>query len=500
MLTEHSLSADALLERLAELAWATDTSGWLDGVVQMAAQLASCPLAQLYLLDATHTRLTLSAEWFEGLRRHETASLPSDYRDEQLLQYCLSQSRQLSIALLDTSLHQTGFLPESPRPWRSLLCLPLEDAEGHAIGLMVAASTASQDLATAAQTLTNLGRFALGQASLLNRLRGAAQPAPAQIAAPRPCASGYGLIGDSTRMRTVYGLIGKVLHNPVSVLLTGETGTGKELVARAIHECGSRRSEAFIVQNCAALPEHLLESELFGYRKGAFTGADRDHEGLFDAADGGTLFLDEIGDMPLTLQAKLLRVLQEGEVRPLGSTRTHKIDVRIVAATHQDLHKRVEEGRFREDLYYRLSIFPIELPPLRDRDQDVLRLARHFADKACGFLQRDTVRWSDAALEQLADYAFPGNVRELKGLVERAVLLCDGGELLPEHFSLRTVENELDSTLNLRARLERVERNLLIDCLRKNGGNQSQAARELGLPRRTLLYRMERLGVHASNL
>jgi len=500
VLPEHPSPASALLDRFAELAWATDTSSWLDGVVQMAAQLASCPLAQLYLLDATHTRLTLSAEWFEGSRRHETASLPSDYRDEQLLQYCLSQNRQLSIALLDTSLHQTGFLPESPRPWRSLLCLPLEDAEGHAVGLMVAASTASQDLATAAQTLTNLGRFGLGQASLLNRLHGAVQPAPAQIAAPRPCASGYGLIGDSSRMRTVYGLIGKVLHNPVSVLLTGETGTGKELVARAIHECGSRRSEAFIVQNCAALPEHLLESELFGYRKGAFTGADRDHEGLFDAADGGTLFLDEIGDMPLTLQAKLLRVLQEGEVRPLGSTRTHKVDVRIVAATHQDLHKRVEEGRFREDLYYRLSIFPIELPPLRDRDQDVLRLARHFADKACGFLQRDTVRWSDAALEQLADYAFPGNVRELKGLVERAVLLCDGSELLPEHFSLRTVENELDSTLNLRARLERVERNLLIDCLRKNGGNQSQAARELGLPRRTLLYRMERLGVHASNL
>ncbi len=500
MLTEASTHTDALLNRLAQLAWTTDTSGWLDGLVLMAAQLAGCPLVQLYLLDATHTRLTLSAEWFDGSRRQETASLPSDYRDEQLLQYCLSQNRQLSIAQLDADLHQTGFLPESSRPWRSLLCLPLENAEGHANGLMVTASPAPQDLAIAAAALTNLGRFALGQAHLLNRLRGAAQPAPAEIAQQRPCASGYGLIGESLRMRAVYGLIGKVLHNPVSVLLTGETGTGKELVARAIHECGSRRSQAFIVQNCAALPEHLLESELFGYRKGAFTGAERDHEGLFDAADGGTLFLDEIGDMPLTLQAKLLRVLQEGEVRPLGSTRTHKVDVRIVAATHQDLHKRVEEGRFREDLYYRLSIFPIELPPLRDRDQDVLRLARHFADKACGFLQRDTVRWSDAALEQLADYAFPGNVRELKGLVERAVLLCDGGELLPEHFSLRTVDNALDSTLDLRARLERVERNLLVDCLRKNGGNQSQAARELGLPRRTLLYRMERLGVSASTL
>ncbi|MCG6538926.1 sigma 54-interacting transcriptional regulator [Pseudomonas sp. KSR10] len=500
MLTEHSSFASALLDRFADLAWTTDTSGWLDGLIQMAAQLASCPLAQLYLLDATHTRLTLSAEWFDGSRRHETASLPSDYRDEQLLQYCLSQNRQLSIVSLDASLHQTGFLPESPRPWRSLLCLPLEDAEGHAVGLMVAASTASQDLTTAAATLSNLGRFALGQTHLLNKLRGAAQPATAEIATPRPCASGYGLIGDSTRMRIVYGLIGKVLHNPVSVLLTGETGTGKELVARAIHECGSRRSQAFIVQNCAALPEHLLESELFGYRKGAFTGAERDHEGLFDAANGGTLFLDEIGDMPLTLQAKLLRVLQEGEVRPLGSARTHHVDVRIVTATHQDLRKRVEEGRFREDLYYRLSIFPIELPPLRERGQDILRLARHFADNACGFLQRDAVRWSDAALEQLASYGFPGNVRELKGLVERAVLLCESGELLPAHFNLHSLDDELDSTMNLRERLDRVERNLLIDCLRKNGGNQSQAARELGLPRRTLLYRMDRLSISPADL
>ncbi|HAF91402.1 MAG TPA: response regulator [Pseudomonas sp.] len=340
---------------------------------------------------------------------------------------------------------------------------------------------------------------------LSDRQQLASQPAIAREAPPSTAASSnqasdIGIIGHCAPMLDLFGKIRKVAPTDSNVLIQGESGTGKELVARAIHDCGSRRSQAFVVQNCAALPEHLLESELFGYRKGAFTGAERDHEGLFDAANGGTLFLDEIGDMPLTLQAKLLRVLQEGEVRPLGSTRTHKVDVRIVAATHQDLHKRVEEGRFREDLYYRLSLFPIELPPLRERDQDILRLARHFADKACGFLQRDTVRWSDAALEQLAAYAFPGNVRELKGLVERAVLLCDGGELLPEHFSLRAVDDALDSTLNLRERLERVERNLLVDSLRKNGGNQSQAARELGLPRRTLLYRMERLGVSTSNL
>jgi sigma-54-dependent transcriptional regulator len=297
-------------------------------------------------------------------------------------------------------------------------------------------------------------------------------------------------------MRETCSLISKVLHSPYTVLLRGETGTGKEVVARAIHDCGPRRSQAFIVQNCAAFPENLLESELFGYRKGAFTGADRDRAGLFDAANGGTLLLDEIGDMPLSLQAKLLRVLQEGEIRPLGSNDTHKIDVRIIAATHRDLSVLVSEGKFREDLYYRLAQFPIELPALRQREGDILDLARHFADKACSFLQRDAVRWSDAALDHLSGYAFPGNVRELKGLVERAVLLCEGGELLAEHFSLRMEAMPEDSSLNLRERLERVERSLLLDCLRKNDGNQTLSARELGLPRRTLLYRLGRLNIH----
>jgi sigma-54-dependent transcriptional regulator len=250
------------------------------------------------------------------------------------------------------------------------------------------------------------------------------------------------------------------------------------------------------VQNCAAFPENLLESELFGYRKGAFTGADRDRAGLFDAANGGTLLLDEIGDMPLSLQAKLLRVLQEGEIRPLGSNDTHKIDVRIIAATHRDLSVLVSEGKFREDLYYRLAQFPIELPALRQREGDILDLARHFAEKACSFLQRDAVRWSDAALDHLSGYAFPGNVRELKGLVERAVLLCEGGELLAEHFSLRMEAMPEDNSLNLRERLEQVERSLLLDCLRKNDGNQTLAARELGLPRRTLLYRLGRLNIN----
>ncbi len=492
--------AEALLQRYAGLVRTADVDSLLGGLVEAAAQLADCQLSQLYLLDSTHTRLTLCAEWLDGLLQPRQAdSLPSDYDGEQLLQFCLCQNQVLSLAELDASLHQSGFLPDAARPWRSLLCLPLLDERKRVSGLLLCADHAPRELLGFAGALGQLGAFAIAQLHLLQRLRAPSGDKP-PVAQPSPCASGYGLIGDSPRMRDVYRLIGKVLHNPVSVLLTGETGTGKELVARAIHDCGLRRSKAFIVQNCASLPENLLESELFGYRKGAFTGAERDRKGLFDAADGGTLFLDEIGDMPLSLQAKLLRVLQEGEVRPLGSTSTHKVDVRIVAATHRDLRSQVEQGRFREDLFYRLSHFPIELPPLRERDEDILRLARHFADKASAFLQRDPCRWSDAALAQLASYAFPGNVRELKGLVERAVLLCEGGELLPEHFNLQHDSQADDACMNLRERLERVERNLLLDCLRKNRGNQSQAARELGLPRRTLLYRMDRLSISPADV
>ena len=284
------------------------------------------------------------------------------------------------------------------------------------------------------------------------------------------------------------------------MLLLGETGTGKEVIARMIHDASPRRHQPFVVQNCAAFPEHLLESELFGYRKGAFTGADRDRIGLFDAASGGTLLLDEIGDLSLSLQAKLLRVLQESEIRPLGSNDSHKIDVRIIAATHRNLTERVSQGQFREDLYYRLAQFPIELPPLREREGDLLELARYFADKACEFLQRKPVHWSDAALALLAGYAFPGNVRELKGLVERAVLLCDGSELQAEHFSLRRDVSPVPLPMNLRARMEHVERGLLLDCLRKHAGNQTHAAHELGVARRTLLYRLERLNIVADDL
>ncbi|MEH6501111.1 MAG: sigma 54-interacting transcriptional regulator [Pseudoalteromonas distincta] len=494
--------AEALLERFTALSLLRSPSALCSGLVQACAELSNGALSQFYLLDATQTRLSLCAQWYQGqLHLPDSISVPSDYSDMHLLQYCLCQNRALVMSNLDANLHSTAFLPESDGPWRSLMCLPLTDAQQHVRGLLVTASRHQRELDHKDDALQMLGNFAVAQLQLLGRPAAAATASSTSAVADITPASRehFGLIGESDGMKQVYSLISKVLHNPVTVLITGETGTGKELVARAIHDYGLRRSKPFIALNCAAMPENLLESELFGYRKGAFSGADRDHKGLFDAADGGTLFLDEIGDMPLLLQAKLLRVLQEGELRPLGSNATHKVDVRVVTATHHQLREQVQSGQFREDLFYRLTHFPIHLPPLRERGEDILLLAREFVDSACCFLERDPCRWSDAALEQLASHDFPGNVRELKGLIARALLLCDGNLLLAEHFNLPGATPD-EGQLSLRERMERVERNLLIDCLRKNQGNQTSAATELGLPRRTLLYRMQRLNICPAEL
>lgn len=492
--------AEDLLEGFTLLSRTQDSAKLKEQLVKSASALANCQLSQLYLLDVTHTQLTLAAEWLDGQRyQRQACSLSSDYHDQQLLQYCLCQNQILHVKHLDDHLYATPFLPTDTGSWRSLLCLPLQDSQRHVVGLLLLASRETRGLQPYAQSLQLLGSFTLQQLQLLQQ----AQPQPSASVTPFEPVPGlartYGLIGESPAMQGVYRLISRVLHNPVTVLITGETGTGKELVARALHDYGSRRSRRFIAQNCAAVPEHLLESELFGYRKGAFTGADKDHLGLLDSADGGTLFLDEIGDMPMALQAKLLRVLQEGEIRPLGSNDTHKIDVRIVAATHQDLQEMVRQGRFREDLYYRLMHFPIDIPPLRERGEDVRILIHRFVADACDLLQREPCYLADATLKQLSGYSFPGNVRELKGMIARALLLCDDDLLLPEHFNL-PAESDLPSSMNLRDRLERVERNLLLDSLRRNQGNQTTAAIELGLPRRTLLYRMQRLNISAADL
>jgi len=312
-----------------------------------------------------------------------------------------------------------------------------------------------------------------------------------------------GIVGTSKAMQEVYALLEKVIDSSVTVLLTGETGTGKELIARTIHYNGPRKENPFIAQNCAALPEDLLESELFGHRKGAFTGAVEDKKGLFEAADGGTLFLDEIGETSPGMQVKLLRALQDGEIRRVGETQERKVDVRIIAATHRDLSEEIEAGRFREALYYRLSVFPIHLPPLSARREDIPLLATHCLGRSNTKLGRSVQGFTAEAMDALVHYDWPGNVRELENEVERAVVLTgDDEQIVLDVLSEKIREKEktvsvpeVPSEGALSEILKQVERKIIEETLRACEGNRTHVAQRLHLSRWSLLRKMERLGI-----
>ncbi len=313
--------------------------------------------------------------------------------------------------------------------------------------------------------------------------------------------SRYGLlVGRSPKMLRVIELMEKVIPTQVSVLIQGETGTGKELIARAIHLNGPRREKNFMAVNCGALPEALLESELFGYRKGAFTGAAEDRIGLFEAADGGTLFLDEVGEMPATLQVKLLRVLQDSQIRRVGDTVSRRVDFRLIAATNRDLRTEVEGGRFRQDLFYRLNVVPLSLPPLRERGEDVLLLAQHFLDLFMKQQQKTVRGLSAEARELLLRHPWPGNVRELENAMARAVALADeGGPIEPLLFGLGApATRRWDGQHTLRETLDAVEAETIREALRQCESNVSRAARALGVSRQHLHNRMNAHGIRRS--
>ncbi len=309
--------------------------------------------------------------------------------------------------------------------------------------------------------------------------------------------SRHEIIGDSPAIRTVLSLVEKVAGSPTTVLVEGETGTGKELVARAIHAASPRAERLFVAVNCAELSEGILESELFGHRKGAFTGATADHKGLFEVADGGTLFLDEICETSLAFQAKLLRVLQEDEIRPLGDARPRSVDTRMIAATNRQVEEEVKAGRFREDLYYRLRVFPIRLPPLRERREDIPALARHLVRRLLGQLKKPVGELTPEALALLARYPFPGNVRELANELERAVLLADPGAPLSEDLLSEHIQEAAgaDAASVLRSRTDSFEREQIVTTLARVGGVKARAAEELGLTPRGLFKKMRRLGM-----
>ncbi len=317
------------------------------------------------------------------------------------------------------------------------------------------------------------------------------------------------IVGDSQCLKQALAQLDKVAGTRVTVLLEGETGTGKELFASAIHDKSQRRDKLFVAQNCAAFPENLLESELFGHKRGAFTGATEEKKGLFEVADGGTLFLVEVGELPLALQAKLLRALQEGEVRPLGAQSARKVNVRIVAATNRKLEQEVAAGRFREDLYYRLKVFPLRVPPLRERPEDIPALAAHFLERYTGEFGRKVAGFTQAALDRLRAYDWPGNVRELENEVQRAVIQADDESFIgPELLSSRIVDGTAapeppagndapdgSRSETLRQIMDRYERQVLLKALAAHGNNKTSAAKTLGITREGLHKKLKNLGL-----
>ena len=312
-----------------------------------------------------------------------------------------------------------------------------------------------------------------------------------------------GILSRNSRMQEVFSQIKKVADLKTTILVLGESGTGKELVARALHQNGRRSQKPFVAVNCGAIPENLLESELFGHVRGAFTDASGDKSGLFEQADGGTLFLDEIGEMPSVLQVKLLRVLQEGEIKRVGGDVSKKIDVRVVSATSRDLSADVEAGRFREDLYFRINVFCLQLPPLRDRVEDIPLLAEFFIRRYENANDSQKIRIEPDGLRSLMAHSWPGNVRELENALERACILCEDGRITSDCFPASVCLSDInydslpsgDENLSIKIAEDTMERALIRKALTKTGGNRTQAAKILEISHRSLLYKLKEYGI-----
>ncbi len=334
------------------------------------------------------------------------------------------------------------------------------------------------------------------------------QKSPAPTSTVAPIIPEY-VIGQSPIMQEIFDLALRVAPTPTTVLIRGESGTGKEVIARFIHDHSPQRQKPLIVVNCTALSPQLIESELFGHRRGSFTGAVEDKVGLLEQAHQGTVFLDEIGDMPLEMQAKLLRFLQSGEIRPIGETRTRRVKVRIIAATNRNLERAIEQGYFRNDLFYRLNAFTLQLPPLRQRKEDIPLLATHFLKIARARINKPVSRISPAAMQALQQYHWPGNLRELKNVIERAVVLTSGDEITTNHLPLdwelslhpdplRPTPNS--NLLHQKARLvQRFEYEMVARLLSEHQGNVTHAARAAGIPRRTFQRLMKKHGIKANH-
>ncbi len=513
----------------------------LHDIVSSARTLTCADIGMVYLLDQAKRHLHLELYQRQGLegRSHKFSPVPLYQNQERNMRHYLAYgafagtSRYMA-NIDDYSTFDFQDLVRHDRETnyrsRSLAVLPLRNHEGITVGMLVLINMRDpqSDItvvppdhlqgiieAFACQAAVAISNVHLLEENrhLISVLDQANRRLISENTSLRTSLSGRydfsAIIGVSAAMQKVFGLLEKIIDADATVLIHGETGTGKELIAQALHYHSARGKYPLVVQNCAALPENLLESELFGYKKGAFSGANADKKGLIEQAHHGTLFLDEIGDMPLALQAKLLRVLQERTIRPLGGLDDKQVDIRVVAATHCDLQRKITDGAFREDLYYRLSVFPIPLPPLRERRDDLPALLQHYVQHFIAHYRKSTAGLAPVVLELLMRYDYPGNIRELRNIVERCVILCEpGGHILPEHLPehLLDLRSSISTSVvtgrepllpgNLREAVEAYESTLIQSKLAACHGNQTRAAGELGIARRTLIEKINRYGIN----
>ncbi|MBN1506974.1 MAG: sigma 54-interacting transcriptional regulator [Sedimentisphaerales bacterium] len=400
-------------------------------------------------------------------------------------------------------LHRTRSRRVEDRRKTAFFCVPIK-LEGRTVGtLSVDRQTARGDGFDASLHLLNIISTMVAQAVKLNKLVESQRKSleDENLRLRRELKTRFAvhnMVGTSNSMQEVYRLVEQVADSNATVLIRGESGTGKDLVAHAIHYNSLRAEKPFIKVNCTAMPETLLESELFGHEKGAFTGAAERKLGRFERAHGGTIFLDEIGDFPTTLQVKLLRVIQFREFERVGGTETIQANVRIIVATHKNLEKEIQDGDFREDLYYRINVFPIFLPPLRERKDDIMLLADHFLERYSAENGKRITRISTPAIEMLTRYHWPGNIRELENCIERAVLLCEDDVIRSEHLppSLQMIRKDDTSVRpSFTEIIANKERELIVDALKKCGGQQRRAAQELGITERILGYKIKKYGI-----
>ena len=392
---------------------------------------------------------------------------------------------------------------------RSMICCPLRSRKGP-IGVLYALNKLEGEFtsrdAKLLEILSGTVAIAIENAQLYGELRqyaGVLEKENRRLKSDaRARFNLKGIVGSSPVMQKLFILLEKIVDTTTAVLILGDTGTGKELIASVIHYNGPRKGKPFVIENCGALSENLLESELFGHVKGAFTGAIANKKGLFELADGGSVFLDEIGEMSPAMQVKLLRVLQEGQVRPVGGSQFRKVDVRLIAATNRNLEEEVRKGNFREDLFYRVHIFPVTLPPLRERREDISLLAVHFLEKFSEKMKRSAPKLTRKALDALSGYDWPGNVRQLENEIERAITLAGKEKRInEEHLSEKiTASSEecfpiQDTSGTLQEVIERIEQRMVFESLKKTGGNRSKAARMLGLTRQGLLNKIARYNI-----